>query len=85
VGEELNDPEPTPQEVVELAEMVRRLMEGLSEMDRQVLELRLQGCTVPEISDRIDRTEFVIEGRLKKIRRRARDWLPLDERPAGEP
>ena len=82
---EARDAGPTPHEAAVLTEMVGPLYRGLKENERTVCELRLQGYTVPEISDRIDRTEFVIEGRLKKIRRRARDWLPQDERPAGEP
>ena len=68
--------EPTPLEAATLAETVEQLMGDLSPREREVLQLRLEGYTVPEISARIGRTEFTIEGILKKIRktlRRLRD------------
>ena len=42
--------EPTPEEVVSLVETVERLLSGASEVERQILLLRLQGYTPPEIS-----------------------------------
>jgi RNA polymerase sigma-70 factor (ECF subfamily) len=71
-GWEIIAREPTPLEAVTLAETVENLMRGLSEREREVLELRLQGNTVPQISNRIGRTEFTVEGILKKIRKRLR-------------
>jgi RNA polymerase sigma-70 factor (ECF subfamily) len=68
--------EPTPEEAAVLAEAVEQLLGGLAERERQVCELRLQGYTVPEIGERVGRTEFTVEGILKKIRghlRRLRD------------
>jgi RNA polymerase sigma-70 factor (ECF subfamily) len=68
--------EPTPEQAAALAEMVEQFLGGLTGRERQVCELRLQGYTVPEISERIGRTEFTVEGVLKKIRqhlRRLRD------------
>jgi RNA polymerase sigma-70 factor (ECF subfamily) len=69
---------PTPEEAAALCETLERLTAGLSAQDRRILELRLQGCTVPEISAQVGRTEFTVEGRLKKIRKAVNRLLPPD-------
>ncbi len=61
--------EPLPDEAAALAELVESIMRGLNDRERQVLELRLQGCSVPEISAQVGRTEYTIEGILKQIRK----------------
>jgi RNA polymerase sigma-70 factor (ECF subfamily) len=70
--------EPTPEEAATLAETVEQLLGGLGERERQVCELRLEGYTVPEISERVGRTEFTVEGILKKIRRSLRRLRDVD-------
>ena len=45
--------EPTPLEAAELAETVEQLFAAMSEEDRPVLELSLQGYTTREISERL--------------------------------
>jgi RNA polymerase sigma-70 factor (ECF subfamily) len=62
--------DPSPEEAAVLAETLERLMRGLKERERQVLELRLQGYTVPEISARVGRTEFTVQGILTRVRQR---------------
>jgi RNA polymerase sigma-70 factor (ECF subfamily) len=62
--------EPTPAEAVMLADTVEQFLRDLGPRERRVLELRLQGCTVPEISAEVDRTEYTVEGMLRKIRKR---------------
>ena len=42
--------EPTPDEVVSLVETVERLLSGANDAERQIIMLRLQGYTPPEIS-----------------------------------
>jgi RNA polymerase sigma-70 factor (ECF subfamily) len=64
--------EPTPAEAVMLAETVEQFMRDLGARERRVFELRLQGCTVPEISAQVGRTEYTVEGVLRKIRKRLR-------------
>jgi RNA polymerase sigma factor (sigma-70 family) len=71
--------EPSPEEAASLIETVDGLMEGLADRDRQIVELRLQGYTVPEISAQVGRTEFTVEGRLKHIRKRLKEMLPPGE------
>jgi RNA polymerase sigma-70 factor (ECF subfamily) len=71
-GWEALDREPTAEEAVALAETVEHLLRGLSGRNRVILELRLQGYTVPEISERVGVTEFTVEGRLKQLRKRLR-------------
>jgi len=55
------------------------LLAALHERDREIVELRLQGYTVPEISRQVDLTEFTIEGKLKEIRKQLRAQLGKDE------
>jgi RNA polymerase sigma-70 factor (ECF subfamily) len=62
--------EPTPAEAAMLAEAVEQLLLAMGERDRPILELRLQGYTVAEISERVGRTEYSVEAVLKKARKR---------------
>jgi RNA polymerase sigma-70 factor (ECF subfamily) len=71
--------EPTPEQVASLAETLEQLLRSLSERDRRILELRLHGYTVPEISREVGRTEFTVEGALKKVRKRLHAQLDKDE------
>jgi RNA polymerase sigma-70 factor (ECF subfamily) len=73
------DREPTPEEAAALADLVERLMRSLRERQRRVLELRLQGFTVAEISEQLGRTEHTVEGMLRGIRAKARQLLKENE------
>jgi RNA polymerase sigma-70 factor (ECF subfamily) len=64
--------EPTPAEAAMLAETIEQVVGELGPRERRVFELRLQGCTVPEISAEVSRTEYTVEGVLRKIRKRLR-------------
>jgi RNA polymerase sigma-70 factor (ECF subfamily) len=68
--------EPTPQEAAELAEAVDRLLAGLSEDERPVIELSLQGYSAPEISRRLDRAERTV----RRLRERVRGRLEREHR-----
>jgi RNA polymerase sigma-70 factor (ECF subfamily) len=65
--------EPTPAEAAMLAETVEQFLGALPPRDRRIFELRLQGCTIPEISAAVGRTEYTVEGVLRKVRRRLHD------------
>jgi RNA polymerase sigma-70 factor (ECF subfamily) len=62
--------EPTPSEVVVLAETVEQLMRGLDERDRRILELGLQGHRAAEISEQVGCTERTVHRVLGRIRKR---------------
>lgn len=66
--------EPSPDEVVMLQETVERVMRDLSERDREILMLKLQGHTTSEISERVDRTVRTVERALEQIRSRLELW-----------
>jgi RNA polymerase sigma-70 factor (ECF subfamily) len=72
--------EPSAEEAAVLAETLEQIMGGLKERERQVLELRLQGYSVPEISARVGRTEYTVQGILKRVRQKLE---PLAEERSG--
>jgi RNA polymerase sigma-70 factor (ECF subfamily) len=61
-------PEPTLEEAAALSEMLEQLMARLDERGRQVLTLRLQGHTIPQISDQVGRSERTVHRLLDDIR-----------------
>jgi RNA polymerase sigma-70 factor (ECF subfamily) len=65
--------EPTPAEAAMLAETVEQFLAALAPRERRIFELRLQGCTIPEISAAVGRTEHTVEGVLRKVRKRLHD------------
>jgi RNA polymerase sigma-70 factor (ECF subfamily) len=62
--------EPTPLEVAELTETVEQLFAAMSEEDRPVLELSLQGYTTREISERLGRAERTVRLLREGVRKR---------------
>jgi RNA polymerase sigma-70 factor (ECF subfamily) len=74
--------DPTPAEATILTETLDQFLAGLGPRERQVVQLRLQGCTVPEISAQVGRSEYTIEGVLKKVRKHLRR-LRDDDTAAG--
>jgi RNA polymerase sigma-70 factor (ECF subfamily) len=63
--------DPTPEEAIVLVETVERLMRGLDEEERPVLEMSLQGYTGPEISRQLGRAERSV----RRLRERFRKQL----------
>lgn len=55
------------------------MLRDLPEPDRRILQLRLRGYTVPEISAEVDRSEFTVEGVLKRIRKRLKGMLNAED------
>jgi RNA polymerase sigma-70 factor (ECF subfamily) len=61
--------DPTPSEAAILAETVEQLMLHLEERERNMLALRLQGYKIPEISERVGRTERTVRRVLDRVKR----------------
>jgi DNA-directed RNA polymerase specialized sigma24 family protein len=71
--------EPTPDEVVSLAETIEQLMQGLDDTGQTILSLRLQGCTNLEISERIGTiSERKVYRVLAQVRQRLERLLARD-------
>lgn len=60
--------QPDDQEAVALTDELEAVMKQLDAARRQVMELRLQGLTVPEIANEIDRTERTVRRYLGDLR-----------------
>ncbi len=71
--------EPRPEEAAGLSDTVEQLLRGLDADDRRIVELTLQGYTIPEISSMIQTSERTIYRRLERIKGR------LQRLRAGEP
>ena len=64
------DREPKAEEAVILAETVENLFRDVSAHERPVLELSLQGYTVPEICERLGRAERTVRRLRERVRKR---------------
>ena len=62
--------DPTPDEVVLLAELVEGLLRGLSERDRGVVSLALQGYAPPEVAAETGVPERTVYRVLERVRQR---------------
>jgi RNA polymerase sigma-70 factor, ECF subfamily len=62
--------EPTPHEAAVLSETVERLLAGLDEEERPILELSLQGYTTREISEMLGRAERTVRLLRENVRHR---------------
>ena len=67
--------EPTASEAVALTDTLEQLMASLSEREQQILTLRLQGYDVPEIAERVQRSERTVQRLLKGIKERLERML----------
>lgn len=61
--------EPTPDEAAVLAETLERLLGGLDEDERPIIELSLQGCSTQEISTQLGRAERSVRRLRERVRR----------------
>jgi RNA polymerase sigma factor (sigma-70 family) len=73
--------DPTPSEAAILAETLEELMGSLKERERHMLELHLQGHSIPEISEQVKRSEYTVRDVLKRVRQRLQH---LRDRDSGE-
>lgn len=63
--------EPSPEDAAVLADLLDKLLRSLpDDRDREILQLRLQGCTVAEIGERVGYTRGTVRGVLDTIRKR---------------
>jgi RNA polymerase sigma-70 factor (ECF subfamily) len=60
--------EPTPSEAAMLTDTLEQLMGPLNDRERQMLAMRLQGYTIPEISQAVERTERTVHRLLADVR-----------------
>ena len=60
--------EPRPSEIAVLNEMLDGLQQGLEPVEWEILSLRLQDYTVPEISVKVQRSERTVGRLLQRIR-----------------
>ena len=56
-----------------LTDTLEYLLRGLDKRERHVVTLRLQGCSVPEISIEVQRTERTVHRVLAQVRRHSRN------------
>lgn len=67
--QELASKEPTPDQIVQFEEDVQKLMARLPSAEFvKIALLRLEGATIPEIAEKLDRGHATIERKLKAIR-----------------
>jgi RNA polymerase sigma-70 factor (ECF subfamily) len=78
VGWEAVGQEPSPIEAIVLAETLEKMLGLLEGRNRDIVTLRLQGCTTPEISAQLDCTERTVQRVLDQVKK----WL--QRRQAGE-
>jgi RNA polymerase sigma-70 factor (ECF subfamily) len=69
------DREPTPDEAAALAETVEKLLEGLDEFERPVVELTLEGYSTEEISRHLGRAERSVRRLRERVRKRLEEGL----------
>ncbi len=68
---EMLDRQPSPDEAAMVSENLQLLMEDFPDLQRQMLQLRLQGYLIEEIAEQVGRSERSVRRVLDK----ARDWL----------
>ena len=61
-------PSPTPVEAAILAETLEKLLAGLKERERTIVELHLQGCSIAEIRAQVQRSEYTVRDVLSRVR-----------------
>lgn len=75
--------DPSPSHVAMLQETVARLLEPLSELERRIVTLALEGTGTAEISDNVGRSERTVQRVLKGVRDTLRASLErMDSPPA---
>lgn len=70
--------DPTPEEAVQLTELVEGLLRGLTDRDRQIVQLTLQECSAAEISLEVGCTERTVQRVLQTARGKLQRLLEAD-------
>jgi RNA polymerase sigma-70 factor, ECF subfamily len=71
---DLTTPEASPVDAAALADELEQIMSQLEPLDRQVLELRLQGYDLHEISDQVQRSQRTVRRTLDEIKQLFAHW-----------
>ena len=59
--------EPTPAEAAEFADEMQQLLSGLDEEEQQVVTMKLEQYTLPEIADRLGSSERTVRRIVKRV------------------
>jgi RNA polymerase sigma-70 factor (ECF subfamily) len=62
--------EPSPAEAAMLEDTLRQLLHGLDEREQRIVRLLLEGHSVPEISQKVGRSEYMVRKTCKQVRER---------------
>ncbi len=73
--------DPTPEEATVLAETLEQVMRGLSEREREMVVLSLQGQTLPQVSAAVGRAERTVRRVLDQVRHRLERMQEDGEQP----
>jgi RNA polymerase sigma-70 factor (ECF subfamily) len=68
--------DPTPEEAAAAADTVEQVLRGLEPLQRRMVELRLQGCGLDEISADVGRSERTVRRLLEQVKGRLRRACP---------
>jgi RNA polymerase sigma-70 factor (ECF subfamily) len=66
--------EPSPVEAVTLVDQVEQVMRRLDPLQRQILELRLQGHSLEEIATETQRCERTVRRILERVKQQIEQW-----------
>lgn len=75
----LSSPEAGPAETALYNDAVEHLCRQLDDKDRQLIELRLQGCSTAEVARRLNLDPDILRVRLSRLRKRLREQNVLPE------
>jgi len=67
--------EPTPAEAAEFADELQRLLDDMDEEEREVVLLRIEEYTYPEIAEKLGRSKRTVRRILKRIQSRLQSML----------
>jgi RNA polymerase sigma-70 factor (ECF subfamily) len=73
--------DPTPDEAVVLAETLEQVMRGLTEREREMVALSLQGKSIPEVSAAVGRAERTVRRVLDQVRHRLERMQEAEQEP----
>lgn len=75
--------EPTPAEKTEFTDELQRLLDTLDEEEREVVLLRIDGHTYPDIAKKLGRSKRTVRRRMEEVQLRLRTLLEESERDVG--
>ncbi len=76
---QLADRNPTPEELNILVDYLAWILNHLNPVQREIIQLRLEGYTVAEIADRVQLSQRTVKRALARARQLASDRIAADE------